>query len=156
MNSSKDNVKVINKLDITPGNIRGNVTLLKVPIRVSPKSNEASSRLELSPTNAVLSTAIENGMQINTWPNTTVHRDNSQPNLINITRSETAMIISGKTSGDKIKPIIPFLNGNPYLAPARAAKAPKKVLITEVKTATRRVLRTAPCKASVSQRSINH
>ena len=155
MNSSSEIVKQISKLEMTPGITNGRVTRRNVPQRLSPKSNDASSRLLSRPAKAELRIAIEKGVQIKACPATTVQSDKDIPNCINITMSETATIISGNTSGSMMKPVMPFCAGNLYLADARAAHAPKNVLTRAVTMATKAELPTALCSASVDQSTLN-
>ncbi|KAG1647717.1 Mycophenolic acid acyl-glucuronide esterase, mitochondrial [Nymphon striatum] len=57
----------------------------------------------------------------------TVHEESEKPNCIRTTNNETATMISGRTNGSMIAPMIGALNGNRYLVDARAAQIPKIV-----------------------------
>jgi hypothetical protein len=72
------------------------------------------------------------------------------------TIKETATIISGKTSGTIINPIIGPLPGKENLVAALEANMPKIVASTEVMIAILRLVHTAVCKASILASSKNH
>ena len=65
--------------------------------------------------------AIEKGVQTRTWPRVTVKRLSGMPMPSSSTRSATARMISGSTSGSMIMPRIPVLPGKLYRVEARAA-----------------------------------
>ena len=71
-NSSKEIVKVNNKLARIPDPTIGKVILRKVCQAFSPKSKEASSRLLSNPSNLEIKMTVEKGKQINMCPAVTV------------------------------------------------------------------------------------
>ena len=99
-------VKAISRLAMMPGATSGSVTRQKVPKRLSPRSIDASSRLWSSARKAELRMATEKGVQISTWPSTTVESDRDKPSCTSTISSDTATMIDGSTSGSMISPII--------------------------------------------------
>ena len=150
INSSREITKLINNDEIIPGITSGKVINLNVAHLVSPKSIEDSSKLLSNDLNAPFNIAIEKGTQIRTCPKIIVQIDKLKPKtLIRTTIKETATIISGRTSGTIIKPIIGPLPGNENLVAAREANIPKTVARTEVMIAIFKLVQTAVCKASI-------
>jgi len=150
INSSSEITKLINKDDIIPGITNGKVINLNVDHLVSPRSIEASSKLLSKDLNAPFKIAMENGTQINTWPSIIVQMDSPKPNtLINTTIRDTATIISGRTSGTMMSPIIGPFPGNENLVAALDANMPRIVAKTDVITAIFKLVQTAVCKASI-------
>src|SRR5262249_1484597 len=98
--SSSDSVKESSRLDTTPGSASGKVTRQNVPQALSPRSSEASSRLLSKPSRREISTRMENGVQISTWPAPTVQSDRStSKTLRRTTRLPTPRMMEGTTSG---------------------------------------------------------
>ncbi len=100
--------------------------------------------------------AIENGVQISTWPMMTAKLDSGSPSRISTTSSDTATMMSGSTSGSMMKPITGPLPGKRYLLPAREAKMPNTVASTAVEQAMTSECSTAARNCSDSPSSANH
>ena len=79
INSSKDKVKPSNKLAIIPGYTRGRITRRNVPIGVSPRSRDASSKLISRLLKAEFMISIEKGIISSVWPKTTLQRLSGNP-----------------------------------------------------------------------------
>ena len=155
MNSSSEMVKEISSAETRPGATSGRVTLRKADQRVSPKSRAASSIAGSSDWNAPLRTAMAKGVQISTWPATTVSIDSSSPIWRNTTSSATATMISGSTSGSMIPPRIAVRPGKAWRVPARAAHTPRSVARMAVTTAISSELPAASRSAPTSTNSVN-
>ncbi len=135
MNSSSEMVNEISRLAMMPGATSGSVTRRKVPSRFSPRSSDASSRLRSSAWKAEVRMATENGVQISTWPSTTVQSESGSPSCTRTISSDTATMIVGSTSGSMISPMIGRWPGKPNRAEARAAQMPSIVARTAEATA---------------------
>ncbi len=144
-NSSKEIVKVNNKLERIPDPTIGKVIRKKVCHAFSPKSNEASSRLLSKHSNLEINITTEKRKHIKICPAVTVTKLNCMPANIAKINNPTPMIISGKTIGNIMKPNTDLLKGNKYLVIALATNMPKIVLITEAKIPTLILAKRASC-----------
>ena len=82
--------------------------------------------------------------------------DNSNPICIITTNKDTPMIISGKTIGNIINPIMDRRAGKANRVEARAASTPNRVEKTAVITAIIKLFLTATCNVSLVFSKANH
>ena len=95
-------------------------------------------------------------MQISVWPMMTVKMFSVTPIDKSTTRSEIETMISGRTSGSMISPMIGPLPGNSNRVEARAANIPRQVAKTEDETAMISEFATARRRVAFSNASTNH
>ena len=103
-NSSKEMVKVSNKLATMPGRMTGNVTRQNVIQAFSPRSKPASSMLLSNPSIRETRTSIEKGTQRSRCAKPTVKRESDMLAKLNKIKRDIPRIISGITKGIMMKP----------------------------------------------------
>jgi 2-oxoglutarate dehydrogenase complex dehydrogenase (E1) component-like enzyme len=111
MNSSKEMVKQIRKLARMPGITSGRTISRKVDQRRLAQIQAASSSERSSDWKAEVRIATAKGVQISTWPRMTGEQDSGTFSDSSTTRSAIATIISGRTRGSMISPMIGALPG---------------------------------------------
>ena len=127
MKSSNETMKVSSRLATIPGSTSGNVTRQNVIHPFSPRSREASSRLASKPSKRDISTRMAKGMQISTWPMTTLVSESGIPTIVTRMSSAMPMTISGMNSERLAKPSTSPRPGSAPRVKAFAASRPRTV-----------------------------